>query len=263
MSIIHRLKEGLVHKRPGEFFVELVLIVAGILIALAIDGWVADARDRQTEQVYLGLLVRDVREIRGQIETQIEFEDDQVDKGARAYAALSVPDPRANRDEIRTLMGVLSARRTLSLNSTTYSQMVSSGHLQLIRNRELRDRIVRYFADLERNERIAEKNNQLLMDELYVPFLMRIGITIPVELDQVLPSLQDSNRFLLDTLGEDVRYPEDRVLSAPADADSWNDIRRQVLFRTRVAGIGRLIAQRMLDTTAGVIDALEAELGAH
>lgn len=263
MSSLGRLTANLMSRRPGQFIVELVLIVVGILIALAIDGWAGDARDRQTEQVYLELLVRDVREIRGQIGAQIEFEEDKVDTGARAYAALSAPDPRINKAEIRSLLGLLSGRRTLSLNSATYSQMVSSGHLQLIRKRELRNQIVRYFAQLERSERIAEKNNQVLMDEVYIPFLMRAGITIRVQPDanRLVNNLSQADRLLQERLGPDIDYPEDRVLDAPADADSWNDIRRNVLWRTRIAAVGRSLAQTVLDETDHIIVAIQAELG--
>jgi len=263
MLSIGRLTARLLSRHPGQFVVELVLIVAGILIALAIDGWAGDARDRQTEQVYLELLLRDVREIRGQIEAQIEFEEDKVDKGAKAYAALSVPDPRVNKAEIRSLLGLLSGRRTLSLNSATYSQMVSSGHLQLIRNRELRDQIVRYFAELERSERVAEKNNQVLMDEIYIPFLMRAGITVRIQPDENRPvnNLSQAARLLQERLGPDIEYPEDRVLDAPADADSWNDIRRNLLWRTRIAAVGRTLAQTLLAETDHIIVAVEAELG--
>lgn len=52
LTLISRLTESLVGRRWGFFVAELVLVVAGILVALAIDGWVGDARDRQTEAVY-------------------------------------------------------------------------------------------------------------------------------------------------------------------------------------------------------------------
>ena len=36
-------------------FIELFLIVAGILAALSIDDWAKERENRRTEQVYLGL----------------------------------------------------------------------------------------------------------------------------------------------------------------------------------------------------------------
>ena len=48
MSLLSRLTAGLVERKWGFLFAELVLLVIGILIAFAIDGWVGDARDRQT-----------------------------------------------------------------------------------------------------------------------------------------------------------------------------------------------------------------------
>ena len=40
--------------------VELLLLVVGILIALAIDDWMQDRRDAQTERQYLEGIVRDL-----------------------------------------------------------------------------------------------------------------------------------------------------------------------------------------------------------
>ena len=74
LTLISRLTESLVGRRWGFFVAELVLVVAGILVALAIDGWISDSRDRQTEVVYLELLARDIEGIRHQVDLQIEFE---------------------------------------------------------------------------------------------------------------------------------------------------------------------------------------------
>jgi hypothetical protein len=154
LSITGRLIDSLINRRIGFFIAELVLVIAGVLIALAVDGWISDSHDRRTEAVYLELLARDIEGIRHQVDLQIEFEQEKIDVGARAYEALITPDPRTKQAEIGSLMAMLISRRTVSLSSATYDQMVSSGHLQLIRNHELRNSIVRLFATLDRNQQI-------------------------------------------------------------------------------------------------------------
>jgi len=260
-TLTGRLTESLLSRRLGFFFAELVLVVAGILIALAIDGWVSDARDRRAEVVYLELLARDIDDIRQQANRQIDFEKDKVDTGAIAYAALTTPDPRVHEAKIGSMLAVLGGRRTLSLSSATYSEMVSSGQLRLIRNRELRDSIVRYVAQMELNERIAEKNNRSLIDDVYIPFLMRVGISSRSRSRQSITVLTQANEILSERFGPDIVYPEDRVLLQPADADSWNDIRRNVLFRTRIAAVGQANAEAILDDTDEIARAIAAELG--
>lgn len=259
-TLTGRLTDSLLNWRLGFFIAELVLVVTGILIALAIDGWVNDARDRRAEDVYLELLVRDIEEIRQQANLQIEFEKDKIETGANAYAALSEADPRTKKSEIALLLSVLSSRRTLSISSATYNEMVSSGHLELIRNRKLRDSILRFFAQMELNELIVEKNNRSLIDEVYTPFLMRVGISVIIRSTELVPALSRANRILVESLGPDFTPPEDRVLSEPPDSDSWNDIRRNVLFRIRIASVGQSNAQAIVDNTYGIAQEIATEL---
>jgi len=262
LSLIGRLIDSLLNRRTGFFVAELILVIAGVLIALAVDGWISDSRDRQTEAVYLELLARDIEGIRHQAELQIEFEQEKIDVAAKAYAALTTPDPRARQAEIGSLLAMLVSRRTLSLSSATYDQMVSSGHLQLIRDHELRNRIVRFFVTMERNERIMQNNNRDLIDHVFIPFVMRAGISAlqPREAMQVSATLNRAKAIVYERLGPTFSPPEDRVLSEPADSDSWNDIRRNVLFRIRIAATGKALAESTVEQINDIATVISAEL---
>ena len=211
LTLISRLTESLVGRRWGFFVAELVLVVAGILVALAIDGWISDSRDRQTEVVYLELLARDIEGIRHQVDLQIEFEKERIDTAVTAYAALTTSDPTTKRAEIGSLLALLVTRRTLSLSSATYDQMVSSGHLQLIRDHELRNMIVRFFAELERVERVTDNNNRELIDDVFIPFIMSTGVTALVQAEklQVTSTLNRANAIVYERLGPKFSLPED------------------------------------------------------
>jgi hypothetical protein len=263
LTLIGRLTESLAGRRWGFFFAELVLVVLGILVALAIDGWISDSRDRQTEAVYLELLARDIEGIQNQVDLQIEFEKERIDTAVKAYAALTTPNPADKRAEIGTLLALLVSRRTLSLSSATYDQMVSSGHLQLIRNHELRNMIVRYFAEMERIERVTDNNNRELIDDVFTPFIMSTGITALVQAGKlrVTDSHNRANAIVYERLGPEFSLPEDRVLLAPADADSWNDIRRNVLFRMRIAATGQALVESTVDQTNDIVTEISLELG--
>jgi len=262
LSLHGRLTNNLLNRRLGLFVAELVLVIAGVLIALAVDGWISDSRDRQTEVVYLELLARDIEGIRRQVDLQIEFEKERIDIAATAYAALTTADPRTKRAEIGSSLAMLVTRRTLSLSSATYDQMVSSGHLQLIRNHELRNMIVRFFAELERIERVTDNNNRELIDDIFIPFIMRTGVTALERAEnlQVTSTLNRANAIVYERLGPEFSLPEDRVLLEPADADSWNDIRRNVLFRMRIAATGQAIAESTVDQINAIATAIAAEL---
>ena len=258
-----RMSENLLGRRFRYFFAELVLVVAGILIALAIDGWAEDRRERDAETEYLELLLRDAREIGKEAELQLAFEQDMVRVAAAAYAMLDSADPAASAAALGVAISSMTIRRTVNLGSATYEQMVSSGHLQLIQSRELRDRLVRHFADMRRSEQIFGKNNQDLIDDVIVPYVLRAGISnYPTE-SGIIPALNRTAEIQKAALGADFRPSLDAVLTQPPDAESWNDMRRQVLFRLNIAANGQSRAEQALEQNREIAAAIEAELGAR
>jgi len=54
----------------GQVILELALLIAGILVALAVDGWMDDRRYVRLERVHLERLERDVAQ---SLETLDEF----------------------------------------------------------------------------------------------------------------------------------------------------------------------------------------------
>ena len=119
---------------------------------------------------------------------------------------------------------------------------------------------MRFFALMELRERIAEKNNQDLIDDVYIPFLMRTGITVRAEHQDSIAALNRSTEILNERLSPVVVYPEDRILSAPAESDTWNDIKRQLLFRIRIAAVGQAGAELILVATDNISTAIASEL---
>jgi hypothetical protein len=238
---------------------ELVLIVTGILIALYIDGWVQDRKDRETETTYLELLRDDLALIEAEVAAYAEFEQSVVTTGKAFLDATSNADSPGEQRSLQGMLSEMSVRRTLSIVSAAYADLTSTGNLQLIRSPDLRRQLVHYFADVERSELIVEKNSKEYVDRIFVPFLMDAGVTINVD-QSVLAPITDTTAVLLDTLGTDFAWPRDVVLQQPQRSSSWDDIRRQVLFRMRIATGGRLIGVGVIDSTRQLRSRIEEEL---
>jgi hypothetical protein len=258
--IITRIAQGLRRQDWFTAVLELVILVIGIYIGLQVDDWVSERQDRETETMYLELLARDVQELQQQVEDQRAFEKDKVDAAARAYKLLTTENPAAHHIELGALLTSLSGRRTLSLVSSTYEQMVSSGHLQLIRDRELRDKIVRHFALLKRDEQIFGKNNQDLVDDIYGPFLLQTGISLRFERRDTEATLNRGAQIMAEQLGSEYKVLPDAVLSHPPEAESWSDMRRNVIFRMRVAAVGQAKSENIAAFMQEIADELAEEL---
>ena len=77
---------------------------------------------------------------------------------------------------------------------------------------------------------------------------------------QVTATLNRGTAIAYERLGPAFSLPEDRVLSEPAESDSWNDIRRNVLFRIRIAAAGQALAESTVDEINDIATAIAAEL---
>jgi hypothetical protein len=179
MNPLRRVTHDLREMRWAQVAIELLLLVAGILIALAVDDWVQSRRDAQVQREYLQLLVRDLQRDDEILQEFIAFEERQTNDGIEAYRALRTKVAPADREAIAERLSRLSSRRTLRLVRATYTDLVSTGNLRLISNPTLRDLIVKYYEDSDRRSTIIDRNNQFFVDQMYAAYLGSTGLIAP------------------------------------------------------------------------------------
>ena len=90
--------------------------------------------------------------------------------------------------------------------------------------------------------------------------MLEAGITTNLQ-DHPTTRVLKANDIVIDTLGDDYIPPVDTVLMQPPGNPVWNDIRRQILFRMRIASIGSVFGDDLAESTralrAVVDEALE------
>lgn len=269
ISAAGRAANSLLGRHWGRLLLELLLIVVGILVALSIDGWVQDRADRDSEQQYLQMLHRDLGQMAQQLDDYSEFEQFNLESGVDVLVALQTRHEGLDPAELRTRLSDMGSRKTLRLVSSTHTDLISTGNLKLIRDRALRDEILRYFAEVSLIERILEKNNTVFVDDLFFPFLIDKGITFvpdaagPLQTAGQLrqQALQASVQYQRTRLGEDYRAPMDTVLLLPPDAPAWDDIRRMTQMRVFISSLGLANAAQLAGATHELAQAIEARLG--
>jgi len=255
----NRLAGSLLDRRWLHFAIELVLVVVGILIALAIDGWSEDQEARRSEQAYLELLARDLGQIESQLQQQIDFETSMANTAVAAYDMIQNNDPVEHGGQIGKMLVAVSIRRTLFLDSAAYTDLISTGNLGLIRDRDLRDRITRYFSDVERRELIVEKNNRVFVDETFLAFLFDHGVSYHLWKDSPVGATI-SYESINHAFSPAMRDPMDKVLLLPKDAPEWARVKQLLSWRTMVAVIDKDQVVSILASTVELRKDLEAHL---
>ena len=104
MNPVAPLRGALREMRWAQVVIELALLIAGILIALAVDGWIDDRRDARLERQYLELLSRDLdRDLEVLEETSSSRSAGRGD--VLAYRALRSGVPPEDREAVAAALG--------------------------------------------------------------------------------------------------------------------------------------------------------------
>ena len=128
---------------------ELLVIVVGVLIALGLDNWNQDRKDRELSYEYVERLVGDLR-------ADVAWADQALEGLEDKREALSfLLELGADRDPefadasrlVRAFPGTLMlAFNAPSMRTATIDDMRSTGSLSLISEVELREEILRHYA---------------------------------------------------------------------------------------------------------------------
>ncbi len=186
---------------------EFLVIVVGVLVALAVDEWANSMEDRELEREYLQALAIDLSE------------------DSTAYAAALVPNVEEALAALRTIVPVAHGAEVMPSDTvgfvrllwestfsvtqfeerrTTFEELLATGNLSLIRSAELRASIVAYYEKARlttnRSERRRSSYDQLLNG--YLPLRGELGEPatrrrVVADLAQLLRSeefLREANR---------------------------------------------------------------------
>lgn len=133
---------------------ELVLIVSGIMIALAADEWRQGRRDSDMEGIYLAALQADLESEIAWLEANIAARRNATGPILDGLTSSSSPD-----DETGFLLDLvrLGFFPTFLQVETTFAELESSGRLTLISDAELRRQIISYYSWVRHFSPIEER----------------------------------------------------------------------------------------------------------
>lgn len=259
-----RLTDHLRRAHWGALVAELVVVVAGILLALVIDGWARDRRDRAAEVTYLQFLERDLQQTVERLQELKTFENRQMEDGLVVYRSLSDAVDPDHRVAVSLALARLGTRLTTRLANATYVDLINTGNLQLIDDRELRDAIVQFFENAERDLAVIEKNNVFFVDEMYNKLVLGSGSVLPrPAFERGVRSLVAADSMLREVTASGYAAEPDPIWALPRDGPEWRAVRGQVLMRLRVSAIVGTKADALIDEASALGSAARAEIERH
>ena len=211
LSFLRRIRHSLVTSgNTGRYLAyavgEVALVVIGILIALQINNWTEDKKERKWEQYYLDRLTRDLNGDLDEFEVTLERNYNRILIGNHLLNQLGESDymkyfwPQwvgqamfekfPSQDSLTKILPLqnqwrMLARkpRTFTARSTSYEEMLSSGRFETIRSDSLREALSEYYwriDDVSQQQAVLLKSNEsylAVLSEQKLPIVLKDDMT--------------------------------------------------------------------------------------
>jgi hypothetical protein len=130
-------------------FVEGVVIVGSILLAFGIEAWWDGAQERELELEYVGSLIQDLRSDTASIASILSETRKRAEYGQQVLAVYEAGARPDSPEEFVRAVEYASYFSDPGYTTTTIDDLVSTGNLRLVRSKEVRDALSRYYEEIE------------------------------------------------------------------------------------------------------------------
>jgi hypothetical protein len=126
---------------------ELIVVFIGVSAGFLFDNFREDRSDRKLEEKYLESFYNNVSSDSAEIQSMIQSGQNNIDISRRAVDSMGAGT--LSNDSALTVFSVMATYNNLNLEDATYESVVNSGNLGLIRDFEIREKIVYYYRSHE------------------------------------------------------------------------------------------------------------------
>ncbi len=154
-------------QRVYDIFVQLLLIIVGVLSALAVDNYRESVQEHRTEREYLIGLLNAVRTDTAMLKNEIQRTYTKVNSISEL---LRLTNANSTIDDEKFSNLVTDALMLIRPNylRAVYDELQFTGNFKLIQNNELKLAIIGYYSDVAIIQREKER------DESYPPEVMKL-----------------------------------------------------------------------------------------
>jgi hypothetical protein len=164
-------KNLLIENKTAKYFKyaigEIALVMIGILLALQVNNWNNNRIDSKREVGYIKNIERDLKNQLKAIDIQIDFEEEVVEYCRIALKPYNETNTLKIDSAFAVAIGSITTRRTFLNPNPAYTELISSGNIELLKNETFKNQLINYYQELERIEKIIDKNNTFYTDQQF------------------------------------------------------------------------------------------------
>ena len=183
--------------KAGRYFKyaigEIVLVVIGILIALQINNWNEERKNRELEQNYYCRILEDFQLTQELIEQSTIAVNEQIENGKKLIIDLHKSD-KSRETIVNDWLKVIRLQKFVP-SDASYQDLLASGNLRLFKDVELKNSLAVYYTNLDNiltqlnqnRDKIVESSFQLKPGEFGIQDLSYLKQSLGEEIMALLP----------------------------------------------------------------------------
>jgi hypothetical protein len=165
----NRVRKLIVEMWPA-YLIEILVIILGISISLALEQWRDRSREKELESIYQKNLLDDINADLRSLHYALTSTEELLSKGNELLAFVGnptghpIPPARADSD-LRIILG----RPNFNSNDATFSDLKNSGNLHLLSDIRLKQLLFAYYSQVQiiKETQDAEKQATIVISGPY------------------------------------------------------------------------------------------------
>ena len=158
---------------------EILLVVIGILIAVKINTWNQNNINDTKEQVYLASLESDLKTQITSMESVKKFYDSLIINAGEILVDFQKLKSVEKIPNLNSRISALMWDTSFTEFKTSFTELISTGNISLIKNENLRTHIIKFYQFSESSNNSAANNIEKVFYNIAFPIITDIAIINP------------------------------------------------------------------------------------
>jgi hypothetical protein len=201
---------GLIKEMWPAYLIEIIVIILGISITLALEQWRDNSKENHLEQIYLKNLQTDVGTDLTSLSLAITGTKSLLQKGNELLGYARSSDnknisPNQVYEDVRAILG----RPNFISSDASFTDLKSSGNLHLIKDIQLKNLLFAYYSETQHIKEVQDAERQTTITLSGAYFLKQFPLdeqrsqtisTTAKDMNELLKNIEFDNNVLLRVL---------------------------------------------------------------
>lgn len=241
---------------------EIILVVIGILIALAINNWKENQKLRNQEITYLNNLRDDLEAQIYMLDVYIDYENIIIDHSNEIVKHYELNDGFKNMDSIFPKLNDLTTRWTFTNANTTLIQLLNSNQINIIQNTKLKKELISFNQQIDLFTRNTNINNTNLVDNLTTgTFISKGGFASYGNSNRMVRKFNDFYPFQNKIINDnDLKKTLIQVINEPKNK---LEILNKITYRNTISSLQKSGNEAIKNRAIKLLELLNEEIDLH